>query len=369
MNGNKNMKRIGYVDIPLKRVHVELTNICNFDCVFCPKDQMKRPYGYMDVDLAKRIIDELKTKNICEKITFHIMGEPTLHPRFFEILDYAREKEMNVGITTNGAGLSGETGRRLIAYPMYQLDISLQTPDEKSFPLRKARNLPFEKYVNGIIDFIRAYNIKEKDTILKIRFLNTRFSSKKMSRKINSISINSTADELRKNFAFWANRIYDVLDVHGEKRDNALENLNKLVSYKWNVVEIYKNIFFETYILSDWTDAFNNGDIRDAWAGYCFGMRDHFGILYNGDVVLCCIDINGHTSIGNVQQSSLEEILSSPQVKRIMDGFKTFRFVHPYCKKCQGSSSVTGWMLKPVGHLLSLKVLKPFFYKHYTLWK
>ena len=55
-----------------------------------------------------------------------------------------------------------------------------------------------------------------------------------------------------------------------------------------------QNIFFETYLLSNWTDASKDNDIHNAWAGHCFGMRDHFGILYNGDVVLCCIDINGH---------------------------------------------------------------------------
>lgn len=134
MNSKNNRKRIGCIDLPLKRVHIELTNICNFECVFCPKAQMKRPYGYMNVELAKRIIDELKSNNICDKITFHIMGEPTLHPNFFEILDYAQEKKINVGLTTNGAGLSGEVGRRLITYNIHQIDISLQTPDERSFP-------------------------------------------------------------------------------------------------------------------------------------------------------------------------------------------------------------------------------------------
>jgi MoaA/NifB/PqqE/SkfB family radical SAM enzyme len=104
---------------------------------------MKRPYGYMNTELAKRIINELKSGNVCNKITFHVMGEPTLHPDFFEILDYAQEKKVNVGITTNGAGLKGKVGKRLITYNLHQIDISLQTPDERSFSLRKSRNLSF----------------------------------------------------------------------------------------------------------------------------------------------------------------------------------------------------------------------------------
>jgi radical SAM protein with 4Fe4S-binding SPASM domain len=330
---------------------------------------MKRPYGYMNVERAKHIISDLKSNNICNKITFHVMGEPTLHPDFFVILDYAQEKKMNVGLTTNGAGLDGNVGKRLIHYNLHQLDISLQTPDERSFTLKNARNSSFKKYIEGIFNFLCDYNVKEKQTIFKFRFLNTRFLSKDMDKRMNSISINSSDAELHENFHFWAKRIYDFLGVQGEKRERALEKIKKLVTYKWNVVEIYKNIFFETYLLRDWIDAYEKGGILDAWGGYCFGMRDHFSILYNGDVTLCCVDINGNTTLGNIEESSLKEILSSPKVRTIMNGFKTFRFVHPYCKKCQGSRSAAGWLLKPVGHILGLKILKPFFYSHHRLWE
>src|SRR5208282_3841624 len=123
------MKKFGHIGIPLKRVHIELTNVCDFNCIFCPKSEMKRPYGYMDTGLARRIITELKARGICEKITFHVMGEPTLHKDFFAILDHAEAEGMKAGLTTNGGGLGGDTGRRLLDYALHQLDISLQTPD------------------------------------------------------------------------------------------------------------------------------------------------------------------------------------------------------------------------------------------------
>ncbi|HXW69779.1 MAG TPA: radical SAM protein, partial [Dissulfurispiraceae bacterium] len=88
------MKKFGHIEIPLKRVHIELTNVCDFNCIFCPKSEMKRPYGYMETGLARRIITELKADGICEKITFHIMGEPTLHKDFFGILHHAERQKM-----------------------------------------------------------------------------------------------------------------------------------------------------------------------------------------------------------------------------------------------------------------------------------
>ena len=362
-------KKFGHIEIPLKRVHIELTNVCDFNCIFCPKSEMKRPYGYMETGLAKRIITELKTHGVCEKITFHVMGEPTLHKDFFEILDHAERQKMNVGLTTNGGGLGGETGRRLLDYDLHQLDISLQTPDERSFAYRKAGARTFESYLEGILEFFRAYHAKHSDTVFKFRFLNTRFRKKPMEKRIGAVNVISSTEELRKIFAFWAGRIYELLGVAQEDRNAAMRGIENLVAYKWNVVEIYPNIFFETYVLDDWGHAFEDEKIRDAWAGYCFGMRDHFAILYSGDVVLCCMDFDGNTKVGNLYDSSLAEILSSDRLGKIIKGFKQYRVEHPYCKRCLGSTNWASWLVKPAASVVGLKVLKPFFYKRTKLVK
>lgn len=362
-------KAFGHIEIPLQRVHIELTNICTFNCTFCPKEEMTRPYGYMDTALAKSIIDEIKAEGICEKITFHVMGEPTLHPDFFEILDHAKAKQMQVGLTTNGASLNGAIGKRLMDYDLYQVDVSLQTPDKESFSQRKAGKLSFEEYVDGVLQFFAAYKPVRKESIFKFRFLNTRFCSKEMAEKINHTRINASTSQLHATFNHWAGQVYDLLGVDEATKKRALGKIRKLPGYKWNVVEVYPNVFFETYLLKTWQDASEKSSIRDALAGYCFGMRDHFAILHNGDVVLCCIDFNGRTTVGNLHGSSLRQVLSSPQLGEIVEGFKKFKVVHPYCKKCLGSKSRSGQVLKPVGQILSMNVLKPFFYNQTSLWK
>lgn len=369
MINSSRKQRFGRIEIPLQRVHIELTNVCDFNCVFCPKSEMKRNYGYMDTSLAKRIVTELKENKICEKITFHVMGEPTLHPDFFDILSYAQNTGIKIGLTTNGGGLGGEAGKKLLNYDLYQVDISLQTPDDKSFVLRKARALTFDAYLNGILDFFSSYKTRHEDTIFKFRFLNTRFRKRDMEKRTGPIHVISSTGELRNTFGYWAGRIYDILGVEQGKRETAMRRIDKLVSYKWNVVEIYPNIFFETYVLEDWGHAFDNEKIHDAWAGYCFGMRDHFSILHNGDVTLCCVDFDGRTKIGNLREASLREILSSEDLGRIIEGFKKFKVVHPYCKRCLGSKSRASWFLKPVVSVLALKTLKPFFYSKTKLYE
>ena len=326
----------------------------------------------MDTRLAKRIIEEIGENGIAEKITFHVMGEPTLHPDFFDILSHTQARGINVGLTTNGGGLGGKVGKRLIEFDLHQIDISLQTPDATSFALRKARALSFDTYLDGIMTFFDTYNAKWPETTFKFRFLNTRFGKKEIESRKGPVRVISSTGELRTIFRKWAGRIYDMRGVRGEERDAAIGSINRLSAYKWNVVEVYPNVFFETYVLEDWGNAFGGEETRDAWAGYCFGMRDHFGILYSGDVTLCCVDFDGNTVVGNLNASSLKEVLSTPEMGKIMRGFKRFQLVHPYCRRCLGSRSFGSWLLKPVFSVAALKVLKPFFYRHtrlYHPWK
>lgn len=360
---------IGHVEIPLKRVHLELTNVCEFDCLFCPKSKMKRSPGFMKTDLAKKAISEISEKGICEKATLHVMGEPTLHRRFFDILAHAEKESVNIGLTTNGRNLSKKVGSALLAHPLYQIDVSLQTPDASSFATRKAGPISFEEYLSGIFSFFFAYQKTHPGTIFKFRFLNTRFQNKQMARTTGSLDVISSTTDLHQTFKHWAGRIYDGLDVEKDTRAHAMQQIDKLVSYKWNVVEVYPNVFFETYVLDDWGHAFGDDEIRDAWAGYCFGMRDHFAILYNGDVTLCCMDYDGETVVGNLEDATLEEILGSDTLGRIMKGFRRYRLEHPYCKKCLGSTSLGSWIVKPFAAVAGLKLLKPFFYSQTRIFK
>ena len=360
-------RTFGHLEIPLKRVHLELTNVCEFNCVFCPKSQMTRPSGFMETGLAKKVISTLGEEGICEKVTLHVMGEPTLHRDFFKILDHAQAAGVPIGLTTNGKGLGGAVGEGLLSHPLHQIDVSLQTPDPSSFTLRKARSLSFESYLSGILSFFFAYKKRFPETRFKFRFLNTRFSKKQMEKATGPLKVISSAGELKRLFRLWADRVHTGLDTDPKQRAVVAKKIDTLASFKWNVLEVHPRVFFETYVLDDWGHAFDSRPIHEAWAGYCFGMRDHFGILYNGDVTLCCIDFDGKTAIGNLKENSLKQILNSDALGKIMKGFHRFRLVHPYCRKCLGSAGRLPWLVKPVISIAALKVLKPFFYTRSTL--
>ncbi|MBI1388542.1 MAG: radical SAM protein [bacterium] len=95
-------------DYPLL-VDLELASRCNLKCPMCPTiteefiEKRVKPYrrGLLDFDLAKKIIDEVAGKVYALRLSW--VGEPTLHPKFVEIVQYAKDHGIHeVSFLTNG---------------------------------------------------------------------------------------------------------------------------------------------------------------------------------------------------------------------------------------------------------------------------
>ena len=355
------------VKFPLQRIHIELTNVCNFDCTFCPKQEMTRHYEYMDFDKVCSIIDEIAEYNMAEKITFHVMGEPFMHPRFFEILDYAAQLGVKTGITTNGTYLDEDQAIKLEKVTASQVNISLQTPDEESYKTRKARRMKFDEYHNRILEFIGACLKQTKPPKIKVHFLNTSIKTEVPGEDwtVGTMSVINNTKELRKTFRYWANEVHKICPpLSSEEKSIVEKKIDKLSTFKWNVIEIAPNISFETYILNTWGNAFTESDaVVTSKTGYCSALNDHFAILCSGDLTYCCVDYNGNTKAGNVFENPITEIMNSQPVIDAVEGFNKLKVVHPYCQKCLGGSTWFKSLVNSVGSIVIWKYLKGFFYK------
>jgi len=355
-----------YLPKRFQRIHLELTNHCNFSCIFCPDCIMTRKRGFMEEGVAKSAIDQIAELDITEKITFHVMGEPLLHPQFFQILDHARMRGIPVGLTTNGALLTASTIKALATRDLHQIDISLQTPDKDSFLKTRGARIDFEKYVERILDLAAACHERETAPIFKLRIMTTRFAGK-LREELGIPNFLARSRDLQKAVLEWTERLCTRL--HRPTPPNLARRVKKIGIFGWNVIEILPQIFIETYVLTDWGNAFRSERVIEAAHGYCFGMRDHFGILYTGDVVLCCIDFEGKTAVGNIRDASLASILGSEKLRAVVEGFRKNRLVDPYCRKCLGSHSRIGSYIKPAASYLGLNVLKPFLYRKFRLYE
>lgn len=267
------------------RVYVEITDICNRNCSFCPGT--KRPLRRMSVEEFETVTDKLQ--NITKYLYFHVMGEPLTHPDLTSFIRIAREKGYRPAITTNGTLLS-KRGEEIVKAGIYKVNISVHS-FENGDPvdyLRYIRNcLDFADYAsqNGVLTVLRLWNLGYDE-----------------GRNIDTLAM------MREKFPNeWTNgtrgaRIRDKLHLeYGER-------------FEWPDME-----------------AEDRGD-----SVFCYGLKDHFGILCDGRVIPCCLDREGAITLGNIFEDtqSIEEMLASPRAKAMREGFTKRCATEELCRKC-----------------------------------
>lgn len=144
----------GVVPPAPKRVVVEPTNACNLACSYCGNKDMLRPKKYLDVELYRRLLDEMVELGV-PRLTLHTIGEPTLHPRIAEMVRMATERERCVTLSTNGTLLHRDAlARGLVEAGPDVLNVSADAADQES--LSKTRTgIDAEALIAGLANVRR----------------------------------------------------------------------------------------------------------------------------------------------------------------------------------------------------------------------
>lgn len=116
-------------------VMIDICNLCNFKCVFCPTSDRKllkqvgRPSGMMSLDEFKKIVDGLTCfPGRIPVLCLHKDGEPLLNKNVVEMVRYAKDKDIsgNIEITTNGSRLTRSVAIGLIEAGLDSIRISIE---------------------------------------------------------------------------------------------------------------------------------------------------------------------------------------------------------------------------------------------------
>jgi MoaA/NifB/PqqE/SkfB family radical SAM enzyme len=107
---------------PMWRCELIITDVCNFKCPYCRGVQAECK-GTLPLEQVKNVID-LWSKDGLRNIRFS-GGEPTLHKDIYEIVSYAKAKNIErIAISTNGSA-SREKYQKLIDLGVSDFSISL----------------------------------------------------------------------------------------------------------------------------------------------------------------------------------------------------------------------------------------------------
>ena len=217
LNKQKQQNVIDYSEIFL-----EVTNVCNFNCMFCVNDVMRRKRGFMDVDLFKRLVDEFSQSEKLEKILFHVMGEPTLHPYIIEMISYASKRTQRQILITNASTLQTEEKIRYIFESgLTNLDISYYCKNEEDFKKRGVKSLTFQDYLQIVKNIVATKYKYNYGTHLRLYLFNRSFSSEdKIFEKIPRLK---DMREIEEHVNYWK-KFIDELRIAYDLRDVEMTN-------------------------------------------------------------------------------------------------------------------------------------------------
>jgi MoaA/NifB/PqqE/SkfB family radical SAM enzyme len=84
------------------KVEWNLGKRCNYDCSYCPSSIHDNTSAHTDLEILKSTVDKLMTLGKPIRLSF-TGGEPTVHPKFRELLQYCKHVGISwISVTTNG---------------------------------------------------------------------------------------------------------------------------------------------------------------------------------------------------------------------------------------------------------------------------
>lgn len=275
-----------------KRVYLEISNICNIQCSFCPV--VERDKKIMSVEEFKSNLSQIKP--FTEEICLHLMGEPLAHPKIKEILKICDLENIKVMITTNGLLIKRYQNLLLEVNCIRQINFSLQSYKD-NFPQKDIR-----QYLHPILGFsLMAHKVKPE------MYINYRLWNYDIDQGENE----EIYQEIEKFYSIEIKRKVDVGNIKSKKI--------------WNRVYLHFDSRFEWPSL----DLPYLGD-----KGRCHGMTSHIGIHANGNIVPCCLDKESVINLGNIYESDFKSIIESKRAVEMTKGFESGKLVEKLCQHC-----------------------------------
>lgn len=281
-----------------KKVYIEISNICNLKCSFCPVT--KRKSQYMSLENFKYILEQIKPYS--KYIYLHVKGEPLFHPNLSEILRISKEEGFFVNITTNGtlvtnqsSLLCGENAPRQINFSLHSFDGNLDSIDNNN-------------YLDNVLTFVET-SLEQNKTYISLRLWNFNANDHdSIQQKGNRYILDKIESKFKLDY-----KIAEMLvPGKGLKLKDKLY-INSDLEFKWPELS----------------------DSHYEEEGFCYALRNQIAILVDGTIVPCCLDGEGIVNLGNIFKTSFKDILNSERTQAIYNGFTNHKAVEELCKKCQ----------------------------------
>ena len=254
------------------RIIIETTNRCNLNCPFClvgmqndlmdkhgsvSHDLMSREMGTMTEETFERLRSQIKEFGITAAY-LHFQGEPMLNKMTPEFARRLKQDGLYVGIFTNGQAFTEKNITALAEAEIDLIRFSVDGASEDTYQVNRVGG-KFANVYENMKKVVQAH--QGKATRIEWQFL----------------PLNNNEHEV--------------------------EEARKLAK------EVGAFFFTKGFRETDSTLAPSNPNYRSSFLKKnCTDIYKQLGAFWNGDIVPCCYDVEGKQIMGNIHDSSLEEI-------------------------------------------------------------
>jgi radical SAM protein with 4Fe4S-binding SPASM domain len=283
-------------EAPFQRIYVEISNICNLQCSFCPP--VERHQQVMSLTDLQRILPQLQ--GLTHEICLHLMGEPLGHPHLSQVIEAVAATGLRIQLTTNGVLLSSQRQELCLHPSIRQVNISIHS-FEANFGSRDVG-----PYLRKVFAFTRRALETRPDL-----YINYRLWDLHEPRSLNTTNAAiRTAIENEFMFSF-ADLNIDI------RRQKGYPICGRLY------------VHFDSRFV--WPSL--QQEMRSQ-IGTCHALRSHIGIHADGTVVPCCLDKEAVINLGNCLETPLQNLLNGPRAQAMRRGFANGHLVENLCQRC-----------------------------------
>jgi len=280
-------------------IQVQTQYGCNARCVFCPMgredNQIK---GRMDSATFEKIVEEA-VKNNVKVLSPYLQNDPLVDRNVHEHVRTIRsirgaKPYPRTKIITNGGLLTEERAHDLINAGLEYIVFSVHGVDKQIYD-GIMQGPKFERVIQNI------------DTFLKTK---KELGARNPHVEVWAVLTKDVEEQLAETKAFWHER---GVKFKGRQLDNRANP---------DIID---------------TSEFASDDIEWKFAYYCTIPYWRAWILWNGDMVLCCVDWERTAVFGNIHQNSIREIWNGEKYRNYRTRMKNRDLAGTLCEHCQGT--------------------------------
>jgi len=292
---------------------IETGNTCNFQCATCPTPHKlihsRRPPMMMGLSSFQKIIDNVK--NYVHIVYVYNSNEPLLNPEIVEMIKYAANANLHTMISTNASLLNEEKSLAILNSGLGEIRFALDGLTKESFEaFRVGGN--FEEVIGNIRRFCQLKaQMRKHRPIVTLQFILNRYNQDQIP------DIRKFAKEIKADKLYIKPFILSPYAYSEEER--------KVLARKFFPT---KDIYDDEIVYKKEDDELLPKNLPKK----CPAVKRVFTVLANGEMVMCCFDLFGDYSYGNLVENDFKTLWFSPKGKKIRH--LAHKRAFPLCQKC-----------------------------------